>query len=217
MDVDTILHLSGFALYAVLFFLPFVQEDVAVVAAATASMMQVEPVSVIFGVVLAGLTVSDVWKYWLGYFARNHAWAHRFAEKKGVSVAGDLVRNDLIKTLFAARFIPGTRIPTYIACGFFKTPYVRFCLFVLTSAFIYVVLTFSLFHSVGAVAGEQTKYWLPLIAITIVLGYLGIRWLRHRNGKLGPMTPISDEPDRSVETTKVDDTHHNVPSNIKKA
>lgn len=199
MDGDSILHLTGFALYAGLFFLPFVQEDVAVVAGATAAMMHVEPLALIFAAVLAGLTASDVWKYWLGYFARKYDWAHRFAEKKGVAVAGDLIRNDLAKTLFAARFVPGTRVPTYIACGFFQTPYLKFCGVVVLSAFAYVAITFALFRTVGAVAGEQTKYWLPAIAVSIVLSYILIRWLRHRGGRLGPMTPMSDDQDRSLD------------------
>ena len=199
MDSDTVLQLSGIALYLGIFALPFLQEDVAVVAAATASLMGSGPLVLIFAVILAGLTASDVWKYWLGYFARKHDWAHRFAEKKGVSVAGKLVRNELGKTLYVARFVPGTRIPTYVACGFFTIPYVKFCAIVVLTAFTYVSLTFALFHTVGAVAGEQAKYWLPAIAISTVGGYIFIRWLRHRRNQLGPMTPMSDDFDEPLD------------------
>ena len=200
-DADAILTMSGFALYASLFALPFIQEDVAVIAAATASLVSVEPVMLIFLVILAGLTASDVWKYWLGYFARRHAWAHRFAEKPGVSVAGDLVKDELGKTLFMARFVPGTRIPTYLACGFFKINYLKFVLLVILTAFCYVSVSFALFHTVGAVAGEQAKYWLPFIAIAIVGSYVGLRWYRHKRDKaLGPMTPMSDEQDHPLPT-----------------
>lgn len=190
--------MSGVALYAGLFILPFVQEDVAVVAAATASLMGAGSTAVLFVVILLGLTASDVWKYWIGYFARRHAWAHRFAEKKGVSVAGDLVRNELGKTLFVARFVPGTRVPSYIACGFFKIEYAKFCALVVLTAFTYVAVSFALFHSVGAIAGEQTKFWLPGIAVTCLCGYLGFRWWTHRKDKKGPMTPMSDGQDHPM-------------------
>ncbi|MEO0400181.1 MAG: VTT domain-containing protein [Pseudomonadota bacterium] len=199
MDGESILGLTGLALYAGLFLLPFFQEDVAVVAAATASIMSIEPIVFIFAAILTGLTASDVWKYWLGYFARKHDWAHRFAEKKGVSVAGDLVRNELGKTLYVARFVPGTRVPTYVACGFFEIPYAKFCAIVVLTAFTYVAVTFALFHTVGAVAGEQTKYWLPAIAIVTVGSYILVRWLRHRGDRLGPMTPMSDDFDHPLE------------------
>jgi len=190
--------LSGWALYLAIFALPFIQEDVAVIAAATASLANVEPVVAIFAVILAGLTASDVWKYWLGYAARSRSWAHKFAEKKGVSVAGDLVRTELAKTLYVARFVPGTRIPTYIACGFFQTPYAKFVALVVLTAFTYVAISFALFHSVGAIAGEQAKYWLPIMAVTLIGGYVLYRWYTHRNNRKGPMTPITQARDHPM-------------------
>ncbi len=190
--------MSGLAIYAGLFFLPFLQEDAAVIAAATASITDAGPVAVLFAVILAGLVASDVWKYWIGHFARRNAWAHRFAEKPGVSVAGDLVRTELAKTLYMARFVPGTRIPTYVACGFFKAPYAKFVSIVVLTAFTYVAIMFALFHMVGAVAGEQAKYWLPAIAATVIGGYLLSRWIKHRNNRLGPLTPITQEFDHPM-------------------
>ena len=197
-DADSVMLMSGWAIYAGIFFLPFLQEDAAVIAAATASITDAGPIAILFAVILAGLTASDVWKYWIGHVARRNAWAHRFAEKPGVSVAGDLVRTELAKTLYMARFVPGTRIPTYIACGFFKAPYAKFVAIVVLTAFTYVAIMFALFHMVGAVAGEQAKYWLPAIAVTVVCGYILLRWLRHRERKLGPMTPLSTEFDHPL-------------------
>jgi membrane protein DedA with SNARE-associated domain len=191
--------MSGWALYASIFFLPFLQEDAAVIAAATASITGLGPVPYLFATILLGLTASDVWKYWIGHFARRNAWAHRFAEKPGVSVAGDLVRTELVKTLFMARYVPGTRIPTYVACGFFKVQYPRFVILVVLTALSYVTLSFGLFHTVGAVAGESAKFWLPAIAITLIVGYIIFRYVQHRrNKKLGPMEPLTNEPDHPM-------------------
>lgn len=198
LDVASLAMVTGFALYAGLFLLPFLQEDAAVIAAATAAINHQGPLTYIFIAVLLGLTASDVWKYWLGYFARKYKWAHKFAEKPGVSVAGDLVRQDLAKTLYAARFIPGTRIPTYVACGFFQAPYFKFVALVVLTAFTYVSISFAVFHTVGMVAGEQAKYWLPVIAIALIGGYALMRWLRHRRKNLGPLTPISKEFDHPM-------------------
>lgn len=203
MDItpETVMHMSGFALYLGLFLLPFVQEDAAVVAAATASLTKMAPLEYCFIAVLSGLICSDVWKYWAGYLARKYQWAHRFAEKPGVSVAGDLVRNNLAKTLLIARFVPGTRIPSYVACGFFKTPYLKFVGIVMLTAFTYVAVMFALFETVGLVAGDHAKFWLPVIFVSIVVGYLAIRWLRRRGkGKeaIGPMAPITNEPDHPM-------------------
>lgn len=198
IDADMVTSLSGWTLFAGIFLLPFIQEDAAVIAASTASIMNLGPDAAIFATILAGLTASDVWKYWLGAAARRNAFAHRFAEKPGVSVAGDLVRKELVKTLFMARFVPGTRIPTYIACGFFRVEYVRFVLLVVLTAFTYVTISFALFHTLGAIAGEQAKFWLPVIAVTLVISYLVYRWLKHRNNRLGPLTPLTQEFDHPM-------------------
>lgn len=201
LSPEAVMHMSGFALYLGLFLLPFVQEDAAVVAAATAALSKMGPLEYCFAAVLAGLICSDVWKYWAGYFARKYKWAHKFAEKPGISVAGDLVRNNLGKTLLIARFVPGTRIPSYVACGFFKTPYLKFCAIVILTAFTYVSVMFALFETVGLVAGEHAKFWLPAIIVSVVLGYLLVRWLRRRGrGKaaIGPLAPITNAPDHPM-------------------
>lgn len=169
---DEVMQMSGLALYLGLFLLPFVQEDAAVVAGATASVSGMGPTEYLFAAVLAGLIASDVWKYWAGWLARRYPWAHRFAEKPGVVAAGRLVNNALLKTLLIARFVPGTRIPTYVACGFFRAPYVKFCFYVAMTALSYVGVVFLLFHAVGAVAGERAKYWLPAIALAALAAYL---------------------------------------------
>ena len=198
LDADTVTSLSGWALYLAIFALPFIQEDVAVIAAATASLAGAGSTLILFIVILLGLSASDIWKYWVGWFARHYSWAHKFAEKPGVSVAGMLVKDELYKTLLTARFVPGTRIPTYVACGFFESPYLRFAIYVVSTALLYVVIMFAMFHFVGEVAGEQAKFSLPFIAAGLVAAYVLSRWLRHRGNRLGPMTPMSDEYDKEL-------------------
>lgn len=198
IDSDSIMAVTGLALYAGIFFLPFIQEDAAVIAAATASMTGIAPTSIVILVILCGLVASDAWKYWIGRLARSYEWAHRFAEKPGVSVAGDLVRKEFVQTMLTARFVPGTRIPTYVACGFFKAPYLRYVLTLLGTASIYVAIMFTLFHVGGAVAGEQAKIWLPVTAVVLLASYVAFRWYTHRKGQHGPMTPLTEERDHPM-------------------
>jgi membrane protein DedA with SNARE-associated domain len=178
MDGDTLLGLSGWALYVGIALLPFFQEDLAVIAAATASIMGAAPVPFLFVAILVGLSASDVWKYWLGFFAREQNWARRLAQKNRISMAGDLLQNELAKTLYMARFIPGTRVPAYMACGFFRVPYAKFCALVVVTALTYITIMFILFHAVGALAGEWAKYGLPGMAVLMIGGYGFVRWLR---------------------------------------
>ncbi|MEZ5895765.1 MAG: hypothetical protein R3C51_05125 [Parvularculaceae bacterium] len=195
---EDVTHLTGLALYFAVFALPFLQEDAAVIGAATASIMGLAPTSFLVAAIMCGLVASDAWKYWVGRLARRYEWAHKFAEKPGVSVAGDLVRSEFVQTMLTARFVPGTRIPTYIACGFFRAPYGKYILTLMLTASMYVTIMFTLFHLGGAVAGEQAKYWLPAIAVVILACYIGFRWYTHRMGQHGPMTPMTEERDHEL-------------------
>lgn len=191
-------QLTGFALYFAIFALPFLQEDAAVIGAATASMLGLAPTQYLVAAIIMGLMASDAWKYWIGRLARRYEWAHKFAEKPGVSVAGDLVRKEFVQTMLTARFVPGTRIPTYVACGFFRAHYGKYLIVLLMTAAMYVTIMFTLFHVGGAVAGEKAKFWLPVLSISVLAGYVGFRWATHRKGQHGPMTPLTEERDHPL-------------------
>lgn len=171
---------SGLLPYWTFLIGPFVQEDAAVVAAATFATMAGQSPALAYLAVLAGLILSDVWKYWAGRLARTHSWAKKFSQKPGVLAARDKVVNRLGMTMMTARFVPGTRIPLYVASGFFLAPFWRFFLFMSASAVVYVSLVFSAFFVLGAVAGEAAKAYLPLVGVAVVLTILGVTFLRSR-------------------------------------
>lgn len=208
IEVADIGTMSHWVLFGALFLSPFLQEDFGVILAAAASLAGAAPTLFLAGAILTGLVASDAWKYWMGRLARRYNWAHKFAEKPGVSVAGDLIRKEFLQTMLTARFVPGTRIPTYIAAGFFKADYAKYILTLMFTASIYIAVVFGLFHSVGAVAGEEAVVWLPLVAIVLLAAYIVYRWLNHVAKHEGPMTPLSkefDHPIPDVEKTREED------------
>lgn len=190
--------MSWWVLFGALFLTPFLQEDFGVILAATASLAGTAPTILLIGAILTGLVASDAWKYWMGRLARRYQWAHKFAEKPGVSVAGDLIRKEFLQTMLTARFVPGTRIPTYIAAGFFKAHYPKYVLTLMFTASLYIAVVFSLFHTVGAVAGEEAIVWMPLVTITLLAAYILFRWINHRRKKEGVMTPLTKERDHPM-------------------
>ncbi len=165
-------------IYLCLLLAPFVQEDAAVIAAASASSMGLGVPVWLFVSLVVGLSASDLWKYWAGRAARTHHWAERFSQWNGVQSAKGKVLKRLGHTLMAVRFIPGTRIPIYLASGFFKAPFSSFSLWVIVSGMVYAGLTFALFHVLGEVGGEKAKAIVPLIAITILAGFLVFQYVR---------------------------------------
>jgi len=158
---------------------PFIQEDAAILSAAAASVAGLGTVRGIFLSLIVGLSISDLWKYWLGRAAHTHKWGRKAALKPSVQAAKEQVVQRLGISLFIARFVPGTRIPLYLACGFFRAPFWKVAIFVISSAVLYVVIAFSLFHWLGDMAGERIEKYAPLVGAglgLIVASYVLIKW-----------------------------------------
>ncbi len=171
-------------IYAMLVLAPFVQEDAAVIAAASAFSLNLGDPVLLFLSIVIGLTASDLWKYWAGRLGRLHKKASGVAANKKVMLVRDKVVNSLGLTLMATRFVPGTRIPVYLASGFFKVPFDRFAFWIVVSGAVYSLLAFLLFHFLGEVGGSKAKAFAPLVAIFIVIIILLVQWFRNRAQRL---------------------------------
>lgn len=181
---------ADYLIYLSAFIAPFVQEDAAVLGAVTAlahpAMDQMANGSLIVSAMLLGLIISDLWKYWLGWAGQTQGWAHRFAEKPGVAqVRAKIVANPG-KTLLIARFVPGTRIPAYIAAGFFGVPFGLFAMWIVVSALAYTFVAWALIVTVGTVAGEKGQLYVAISLIAAILLFVIARMIM---AKLRPPAP----------------------------
>jgi membrane protein DedA with SNARE-associated domain len=170
----------GLALYLSLLLGPFLQEDAAVLGAAGAAAAKLGPPEWLFAAAFTGLIFSDAWKFWLGHYARKHKRAAEWAKLKHIAGLRDKMQNRLGVTLFFARFIPGTRIPAYIAAGFFGAPFLPFLIYLMVSAAAYLGLAFAVVALAGRAAGERATHIIPFVAIGLLLCVLAISWLRGR-------------------------------------
>lgn len=157
---------------------PFVQEDAAILAAAAAAMAPNVNSAGVFAAVLGGLIVSDTWKYWVGRLAHTSRRAAIWLQDPRVQGAREKVVRRLGLTLLVARFVPGTRIPLYVACGVFKAPFWRFFIYVSASATLYVSIAFVVMSQLGALVGEQVSFYAPIVVITFILLVLAWGWVR---------------------------------------
>ena len=163
---------------------PFWQEDAAVAFAATASATKMGKPLWIFVAIYIGLFLSDAWKYWIGRWALKVPRFGKYAEKKHVGDLKDKVKNNLLTTLFAARFIPLTRIPAYVACGYFHINYAKFCVYIAITAFVYVSLAFAICHALGELLGDNLKWALPAIGVPLVVILLGYNYWRVKKNEI---------------------------------
>jgi membrane protein DedA with SNARE-associated domain len=171
-------------LYLGIFLGPFVQEDAAVIAAATLSAADADHFPVIFFVILSGLFLSDIWKYWIGRAAHTSTRARAYAEREHVMEFRGKVKRNLIITLLTARFLPLARVPVYVACGYFKVSYPRFCAVIFATALLYCTVIFALCHGLGELFGDRIEYImtsLAVIVIALAAITFGIRRNRQKN------------------------------------
>lgn len=171
---------SMWLLYLGLFVGPFVQEDAAVLGAASLSLSESNHWMSIFAFILAGLIASDSWKYWLGWAAKHHKWAKKYGERKNVQKMRKGVVSNSAKTLIAVRFIPLARVPTYLATGFFGVPYIKYWLSIAFSSVLYVTLIFTGFHLLGEIMGEHLKTYAPFVALGIAAIFASIVVVKYR-------------------------------------
>jgi len=133
----------------------------------------------VFIIVLIGLILSDAWKYWIGYLAHTNPRMRATAEKDKVVAMGDRIKANAILTLFMARFVPFARIPSYIACGYFKVPYWKFLLSVMLSGLVYVSIIFAVAHYLGEIFGDKLEIILPAFGVSLLI-IVGIIWFIKR-------------------------------------
>ena len=157
---------------------PFVQEDLAVIAAASLSVMHPALTPIILILIMAGLWCSDVWKYLPGKWARDKGKALDRAARPRVAKIIDQLRKHPGKTLMTVRFIPFARIAAYVAAGYAHLAFWRFGLWVALSGALYIAIIFILFHVLGAVLAEKAKTYLPLIGLVIAAGLICLARLR---------------------------------------
>ena len=193
MDITTLQHFFEaypWGIYVCLLIAPFIQEDAAVIGAAAASVAGGGDTVLLFLSILTGLTLSDLWKYWAGRLAHSQKWAKKFSQKPGVLNAQEKVKSKLAVTLMIVRFVPGTRIPFYVASGFFNAPFSKFAFFVAFSALLYIGIIFALFHALGEVVGENIKTWLPVIAVTLMVVLITVQFIKKRKRKAAASTAL---------------------------
>ena len=173
----------GWLLYLGIFFGPFVQEDAAVIAAATLSEADPSHFPNIFFVILAGLFVSDIWKYWIGRAAHTSSRARAYAEREHVMEFRGKVRRNLFTALLTARFVPLARVPVYVACGYFKVNYPRFCAFMFVTALLDCIVIFVICHALGEVFGDRIEWVIASIGALVITTALTAFWIRKKRKK----------------------------------
>ncbi|MDD2657359.1 MAG: DedA family protein [Candidatus Pacebacteria bacterium] len=109
----------------------------------------------------AGIVVGDLALYCLGYLASTHPRLARYVDHDFVAPFRAWLETRFVLTIFSARFIPGSRMPTYTASGFFRSPLSTFIVTAIGATSIWTTVLFT------------ASYWFG----SLTSGWLGhVRW-----------------------------------------
>ena len=106
----------------------------------------------------------------------NTAFVRRFVRAEAVqrSEAWFAARGSWL--LVSSRFVPGTRLPTYLAAGFLRLPFGRFLAITGITVAFWTASLFLLIHAFGSSIGSALQHWGGSVWIGILL-VLGIVFL----------------------------------------
>jgi membrane protein DedA with SNARE-associated domain len=179
---------SGAAEAVALFFVPFLHEDVAIIAAALLIAANRLTLALAVPSLCGGMISRDLSLYALGAFARRSGKARALLISPRIQHLAGWVGGRMVRVIVIARVVPGLMFPAYIACGWFGLPAKRFAAIsiAVTAVYLPAVLTFGTLF--GRLALDRIGSWawmgLALPLIFIAASRLPGLWRRAARGSI---------------------------------
>ena len=115
-----------------------------------------------FATCFAGIWLGDLGLYLLarrlGKPVLQSRWVARFADGAAIESCQKKFNQRGSLALFVSRFVPGTRLPTYLAAGLLSMPIIRFALVTAFAAFVWIGGIFA----IATLLGAQALHWFSL-------------------------------------------------------
>jgi membrane protein DedA with SNARE-associated domain len=122
-----------------------------------------------------GIAAGDFGLYWLGRLAQGRVFSFIKVDQEKVISAGSWYNRNLASAIFGSRFLPGMRLPMYLAAGLLKVPPWRFLFLAVAASVLWtVVLLYLTIHIGGAVLEKANSLKWPL-GLGLVLLIAGVQ------------------------------------------
>jgi len=138
-----------------------------------------------------GIVLGDLGLYGLGYLASAHPRLARFVHHERLAPVRAWLDERYQITIFSVRFIPGLRLPTYTACGFFRTNLSQFFVTAIGATLIW---TTGLFYA-SYWFGSATSEWLGWIRYGLAAVFLLLLFFLGRHNLRSYRVPKRNDAD----------------------
>ena len=154
-----------------------VLEDAATVIVGMMAADETIPVAVALAALYVGIAGGDLGLYGLGNLASRNHWARRLVPFESYERSQHWLRRRLIVAVATSRFVPGTRLPVYTACGFLRMPLGHFSAAVAVATIVWTTLLFSASYAFGSWAAAEIGIWrwpagLAAAGLVILAGHI---------------------------------------------
>lgn len=160
----------------------FGQEDVPTIAGATLAAAGKLPWTLAFSACSLGIWLGDALLYVGARFGGRRLlagdWGRRLAAPQTVARSESWFARRGSWLLFGARFVPGLRLPTYLAAGVLRVPWPRFLAVTAAAVLIWTGTLFGAARVLGPVVVSASSRWgawaaVAIVAILALGGWLG--------------------------------------------
>lgn len=155
-------------------------EDLACIAAGILAAKGWIPLPLAIGAATVGIYSGDLGLYWLGRLSQRTQkkwhWLARIASEERVTKGRKLFERFGTRWIFLSRFLPGSRVPSYVAAGAVGWSFPRFAIALAIAVVIWtpILVSFAYFSGQKALAiieGYQ-KWAYPVLALLVLVLFL---------------------------------------------
>src|SRR5436309_14792987 len=151
--------------------LSFISEDAATISSALSLFGGPITWPLGFAACFAGIWLGDLGLYSLarcfGKPILKSRWIARFADAEAIEWCQTRFNDHASLKLLASRFVPGTRLPTYLAAGLLSMPVTRFAIVTAVAALLWIGGIFAITKLLGAQALTWFSFFQGKVAAII--------------------------------------------------
>lgn len=161
-----------------LFVATFIAEDVATVAAGVlVAQTGADPFAALSAVIL-GTAIGDLALYVLGRWGGNSKLGRKLRARSDVKRAEGWISGRVLALVFAARFLPGSRLPVFTASGLVAAPFAPVAAIIAVTTPFWTGTLFAVAHYAGEAGAQQLITAALPAGMALVLGALCICWAK---------------------------------------
>jgi membrane protein DedA with SNARE-associated domain len=161
-----------------LFLMPFLREDVAIVAGGLLIVEHRMPAGLAVASLYAGIIASDFLLYGLGRLARRSARVRRLLLRPRLERIGERLSEHVAAAMIVARIVPGLIFPVYVGCGLLGVRTAVFAPITMATAALYLPALLWLVIRFGEDVLSQVGYWAWIVVIAALVA-LTVGWARN--------------------------------------